>query len=150
MSKLKYDPETFPILAEGYARDGLLDKHIWENLNLSKQTYYNYQKKYPEFREALRRGRGPVNIHVENALLKSCLGHTITSTKKVLKRKDGKILHEEVTKTTHYFPPNVDACKFWLSRRMGEKWRETTNMGDSVNIDEYLKKIADAITSADG
>ena len=62
----KYE-DTFPLLAEGYAREGMIDKEIAAKLGVSEATFYEYQKKYPEFSEAIKRGKKPVDVEVENA-----------------------------------------------------------------------------------
>ena len=56
MAKSKYDKDTFPLLAEGFAREGLNDEQIAEKLGITTTPYYNYQIKYEEFREAIKRG----------------------------------------------------------------------------------------------
>lgn len=44
MSKTKYNKDLFPLLAEGYAREGLNDKEISKKMGISTQSYYQYQK----------------------------------------------------------------------------------------------------------
>ncbi len=75
MAKSKYDPDTFPTLAEGYARRGLNDEQIAERLGISIATFYVYQNRYPEFPEGLKKGKKPVDMEVENAFLKRAKGY---------------------------------------------------------------------------
>ena len=44
------------ILVEGWARDGLTNEQIAENLNIGKTTFYKLLKEYPELSEHLKRG----------------------------------------------------------------------------------------------
>lgn len=82
------------ILVEGWARDGLTDEQIANNLDLSSSTFYEYKNKYPEFSESLKKGKEIVDYEVENALLKNALNGNIT------------------------------AQIFWLKNRKSDKWRE--------------------------
>ncbi len=88
-AKKKYN-DDFPLLAEGYARQGLTDEQIAHNLGISHDTFYRYQKEYPEFREAIQRGKRPVDIEVENELLRLCLGF------------------ESTDRVTEFYPPSQD------------------------------------------
>ena len=72
MAKSKYFTHVEPklILIEGWARDGLTDEQIADNLRIHISTFYDYKKKYSEFSEALKKGKEIVDYEVENALLK--------------------------------------------------------------------------------
>jgi len=61
MAKLKYDKD-FPIRAEGLARQGLLNRQIGEKLGISETTFYEYQKIFPKFLRAIKKGRTPRKI----------------------------------------------------------------------------------------
>ena len=56
MAKSKYDPETFPALAEGYAREGLIDKEIAAKLGVGEDSFHEYLKRHSEFSESIKRG----------------------------------------------------------------------------------------------
>jgi len=144
MPKLKYDPETFPDRVEELARDGYADQEIFPQLGISKDAFYRYLKNYPEFAEALKRGREPINAKVEKALLKRCLGFEVEETNKrvhqhirrftrVRFNKDGTkdVFHElkpvetrTVSKTTKNILPSEGACLNWLRAKKPEVWKE--------------------------
>ena len=42
---------------EGYAREGLSDVQIAEKMRISLTTYYDWQNKYPELSEAIKKGK---------------------------------------------------------------------------------------------
>ena len=91
MSKTKYNPDTFPMLVEGYARDGMIDKDIAKKLGISVATFYNYENKHIEFLEAIKRGKYPVDFEVENSLLKRAKGYSYQETTKIMAlNKDGE------------------------------------------------------------
>ena len=43
------------IRVEGYAREGLSDVQIAEKIRISLTTYYDWQNKYPELSEAIKK-----------------------------------------------------------------------------------------------
>ena len=55
--KTKYDKDTFPTFAEGYARQGLSDEQIAINLGITYSTFKVYIEEYPAFLTAIKRGR---------------------------------------------------------------------------------------------
>jgi len=108
MANLKYD-ESFPGQAEQYAGEGLPDVQIAAKMGISPASFYSYQKQFPEFAEALERGRENLVGLVENRLLQLALGNCVITTKVVC--SDGS----ERT-TTRPLPPNLNAIKYFLER----------------------------------
>ena len=117
---------------KGWARDGLNDEQIADKIGICADTLYTWQKQYPEFSEAIKEGKAPVDIEVENALLKSALGFRVTvkkpiklKTKRQLKDK-GTIEEErvEIVEEEIYVPPQTVAQVFWLKNRRPDKWRD--------------------------
>jgi len=69
MAKSKWeDVKEKLILVEGWARDGLTDIQIAENLGISKDTFYEYKKKHSDFSDSLKKGKEIIDYQVENAL----------------------------------------------------------------------------------
>ncbi len=104
------------ILIEGWARDGLTNEQIAENLGINQDTFYNYKKKYPEFSETLKRGKEVIDYQVENALLKNAL--------------DG----------------NVTAQIYWLNNRKPKQWKNKresseSNIDEITKVEQLLSKI---------
>ena len=106
------EPERLTLLTS-WARDGLIDEQIAKNMGVSEATLYNYKKKYPEIKEALRKGKEVVDIEVENALLKRALGYTITINEQKVD-KDGCV--HDLKKDVH-IPGDITAQIFWLKNR---------------------------------
>jgi hypothetical protein len=136
MAKSKYDPDTFPQLAEGYAREGLTDVLIAEKLGIGKNTFYKYVKKHKDFGDSLKRGKAPVDFEVESSLLKSANGFTETHTSQKV-TKDGDVVDYEIT---NYYPPNPTSIIFWLKNRKPEQWRDRQEI-DHTSKGERLKAI---------
>lgn len=151
--KQKYNKETFPLLAEKYAREGLSDEQIAKNLGIATGTLYDYKNKFPEFSEALKRGKQPVDFEVENALLKRALGYDVDETVKIMNIVNGAPVVKEVRVTTKHIQPDVGAIAFWLKNRVPERWKERQTVSfdngffDDVGA-EKLKEIADDFKKA--
>ena len=161
MAKSKYDKDTFPILAEGWAREGLNDEQIAKNLGISKDTFYRYVKKHSDFSDAIKKGKGPVDFEVENALLKKAMGFTV-QVKKTFKVKHikydkatGKKISEKEKLVTGYddmyIPPEAVSIFFWLKNRKSDKWRDRIPEGGANPNDmgDILKEFGDMIIKGD-
>ena len=87
MAKGKYkewlEPEGL-LKLEGWARDGLTDEQIANNIGIKRQSLYDWKKKYPDISDALKKGKEVVDRAVENALLKRALGYKYTEVTKEL------------------------------------------------------------------
>jgi len=125
MAKSKYDKNTFPEKAEYLAKKGLSDEQIWKGLGISRQTYYDYQKKYPEFLEAIKRGKKPANIDVENALYKRAKGYEYEEKQtEIIISTNGEAKTSRIKIVKKHIPPDVGAIAFWLKNRDPENWKE--------------------------
>lgn len=133
---------------KGWARDGLNDEQITEKLGISLSTFYDWQNKFPQFSEAIKDGKAPVDTEVENALLKSALGYYVTVRKPIkLKTKrqlagKGTIEEEriEYAEEQVYIQPQVVAQLFWLKNRKPAQWREKP-VPDVVQVDSPVDEI---------
>ncbi len=106
------------LLIRGWARDGLTDKQIGENLGLSHNAFCEYKKKYNEFYEALKINKEMADYEVENALFKNCMNG------------------------------NVTAQIFWLKNRQKEKWRDKVEVANVDNgINNQIINIANLINN---
>ena len=144
MAKLKYN-DDFPLLAEGMAREGMIDVEIAAALGISKDTFYQYQKKYPDFYDSIKRGKAPVDVRAENSLLKRVEGYEFEETHIEYEavKKGEKASAKKVKKITKQMAPDVTACIFWLKNRKPKEWRDRHNVelsgedGEPVKI-EYV------------
>ncbi|WP_394896472.1 transposase [Clostridium paraputrificum] len=154
MAKSKWETHVKDklILVEAWARNGLTDKQIANNLGISKDTFYKYKKEHTDFSDSLKRGKEVIDIEVENALLKRALGYKYNEVIKELfmdketgeeKLKVTKVVTKEVV-------PDTTAQIFWLKNRKPEDWRDKKDINHSGNINnpyegltkEELLKIA--------
>jgi hypothetical protein len=127
-------------LIEGWARDGLTDEQIADNMGINVATIYRYKKRYSEFCEALKKGKEVIDYEVENALLKNALGYDYEETKVTMTDKGSK--SKRIEKTTKHAQPDTTAQIFWLKNRKPEEWRDNDN---NVNVSEYKVTIIDDV-----
>lgn len=113
------------IKIKGWARKGLSNVQIAQNIGISEQTLYKWADKYDEFGEALKKTKEVLVYDVENAMYKAAQGYFVTETE-TTKNKDGKIIS---TKTKdRWIPPNTAAQIFLLKNKDPENWRERTDV----------------------
>ena len=101
---------------------------------------------------ALKEGKAPVDTDVENAMLKSALGHRVTVRKpiklKTTRRKDGMEIteeHVEYVDEEIYIPPQVVAQIFWLKNRKKDYWRDKPEPENSEAVDRIAERITDIL-----
>lgn len=91
-------------LLEGWARDGMRDEDMAGKIGISKTTFYEWQKRFPEIHDALKEGKELPDYRVENKLYELCL--------------EG----------------NVTAIIFWLKNRRQDKWRDRQDINGRLEI----------------
>lgn len=105
---------------QGWARDGLTDEQIAKNMNIGLTTFYEWKKRYPEFRESLKENKDVVDRKVENALLKNALNG------------------------------NVTAQIFWLKNRKPNEWREKREIEANEAQSSSMNQLIQSLTQARG
>lgn len=124
------------LLIGGWARDGLTKEQIAENMGICRDTLWEWEKKYTDISDALKKNKEVADRHVENALFNKATGFTATdrvvSTKKVVEYANGKKVRETtepvVVEVERYYPPDTTAEIFWLKNRKPDHWRDKQNM----------------------
>lgn len=137
MAKGKYqewlEPEGL-LKIEGWARDGLTDEQIANNIGISVSCLNNWKNKYVEILESLKRGKEVIDRQVENALLKRALGYEYTeTTREYIPELDEMKTTKKVTKQV---APDTTAQIFWLKNRKPDKWRDKQEDEDRTAIDK--------------
>lgn len=124
--------EDFPEQAYNVCREfGATVQQMASLFNVSIKTIEYWMRKYPEFKQAVQRGRDMFDSEkVERSLLKRALGYDYQyQTKEINSKqhidKNGKIqtLHNQriINSNTHT-PPDVKACIYWLANRHPDRW----------------------------
>lgn len=123
MAKGKYqewlEPEGL-LKIEGWARDGLTDEQIANNMGIATSTLYEWKNAHSEISESLKRGKEVIDRQVENALLKRALGYEYEEISE--KYELGILTERKVTKKQ--VAPDTTAQIFWLKNRKPSDWRD--------------------------
>ena len=103
------------ILLEAWARDGLTNEQIANNIGINVKTLYDWKNKHSNISNALKKGKEVVDFEVENALYKSAIGG------------------------------NVTAQIFWLKNRKPDVWREKQELNIKSDPIEDLTPLAELL-----
>ena len=113
-AKGKYEawltPESLQLI-QGWARDGNLLKDIAAKMGVALSTLCEWQNRFPELAEALKKGKEVVDYEVENALLN--------------KARSG----------------DVTAMIFWLKNRRPDKWRDKQEVVNDNSVKFVFEDI---------
>ena len=134
----------------GWAKDGLTDEQIAQNIGISRSTLNEWKKRFPDIKDTIKRGKEVVDRQVENALFKSAVGYEYTEITKELTDSGMKV----TKRVTKQVAPNPTSAIFWLKNRKPDEWRdkkETQVSGEmSVNnpfaglSEKELRKLAES------
>lgn len=159
MAKGKYEywlePEGL-LKLEGWARDGLTDEQIAQNMGIGNRTLYEWKQKYPQISQSLKKGKEVVDREVENALLRKALGFKETVRKaikcKSVRYDNGKRIEEkehiEYADEEVYVPPDTTAQIFWLKNRRPDKWKDKQDVEvsglaeEQTKLDDLIKQVS--------
>ena len=117
---------------EGLAREGYDDSQIAEIFGQTREAFSRNKTKQPEddtgnlLAAALRKGRRPLTVEVENALFNRAVGaktKSVSTVKRWMMTPEGKktdveIIEEKETSTEH--PPDTGAAIYWLKVHRAE------------------------------
>src|SRR5688572_4625032 len=106
-----YDPEMCE-QAHNYCLLGATNDELAEFFHVSPATIDNWIARHADFGDAVRRGRVVADSRVARGLYDRAIGYDRTVERSVVIGGEVK----PVTNTVHY-PPNVQACMFWLRNR---------------------------------
>lgn len=134
------------MLIECWARDGYTFQDIANRIGIAVSTLRMWRAQYPEFDEALKRGREIIDYKVENALLKSALGYKTKEVKVTTTMRYGKVVETIKEVTDKEQAPNVSAIQCWLYNRLPNKWKK--NRDNLIELDEEDTKIQVTVTRA--
>jgi len=117
---------------EGWARDGLTNDQIAHNIGISGRSFAEWISRFSSISSALKKGKAPVDIEVENALLKSALGFEYEETITEIEELPGGKQKKQIRKVKKYAPPNSTAQIFWLKNRRPDRWRDKQEFTGTV------------------
>lgn len=124
------------VILEGWARDGLTDEQLAENMGISVRTLYRWKNKYCQICQSLKKGKEAADREVENALFKRALGYDYEEVKEEF--KNGNIVKRTVTKK--HVSGDTTAQIFWLKNRKPDYWGDGDKFAgnEETDIQIYL------------
>ncbi len=142
--KSKYDPKSTPVLAEQYAKEILTDAQIAAKLGIHIDTYYVWQKKFPEFSEAIKRGKAVSNVDLLQAMKKSAEGYFVEEEEMIvnLDRDKNPKSYSKVVKK-RYIAPSTTTQIFLAKNRMPEDFRDVNKHEVDVRGQLNVNTLAD-------
>ena len=130
----KVEPRLLEIAA--WARNGHIDKKIYEALGINADTFYKYKREKVELFEALRVNKAIADHTVENSSYLRANGFEYNETVVDIKRGvDGNEISRQEKTTTKYALPDTSAQQYWLRNRMSDTWRDKQHIETSVNME---------------
>lgn len=124
---------------------GLTDVEMADILDISHQTFYDWQAAHPSFLESVKKGKDPADANVALSLYKRANGFiTKEVTKEVVNTEESNGL-EVVKEVIKEVPPDTAACCYWLNNRRPDRWRNKIERQESDKLDKALGEIAEAI-----
>lgn len=106
---------------------GMIDTEIATILGISEKTLYNYKNKYPEFLQAIKRGKVAADSDVIGSLYKRCLGFHHKAVH--ITNYKGRITQTDFIKR---YPPDTLACIIWLKNRRPDLFRDKQEVEHSL------------------
>lgn len=97
----KYESNVKPYLdkVREWKRNGATDEQICGQLDIAKDTFYEYIKKYPEFSDAIKKSKIEFVNELKGNLAEIARRHTLKTTKTYIKDEGGKkVKTVEITK----------------------------------------------------
>ncbi|NEJ15498.1 hypothetical protein GR211_22025 [Rhizobium leguminosarum] len=137
---------------ERLCRTGAIDTDIAEFFNVAVSTVYEWKNAFPEFSEAIKRGKAKVDREVADKLIDRAMGAKFVVQKEVkLKsvsyvngKKDSEEERVEVVDLHMEAPPDTQALIFFLKNRRPDLYRERQEVEHSANKEAppvFLLKI---------
>ena len=130
----------------GWAMDGLTQADMAHNMGVGYSTFYEWQARFPELREAVNKSREVADREVENALFRNATGYEYEETKIIKEEVDGKE-RVRVEKIKKHMQPHTTAQIFWLKNRRPANWRDVHKLehSGSIDFDDDIKEIEERL-----
>jgi hypothetical protein len=117
-------------LARNYCLLGAVNDELAGFFGVAPRTIDNWVATIPDFEAAVREGRHVADARVAERLYARAMGYTYKGERTVLYRGEPRT----VPHTVHY-PPDIQACIFWLRNRRRQSWREKVEPAQEATVD---------------
>lgn len=114
---------------------GAIDKDLADFFEVEEKTINNWKQSYPDFLQALKRGKDEADSEVATKLFHRALGYEHPEDKIFLFK--GKPV---IVNTIKHYPPDTTAAIFWLKNRQPHLWRDKQEVdlsGEVKSVHEF-------------
>ena len=126
------------LLLRKWARNGLTDEEIAENMGVAYSTLKEWKKKYPDISAAIKKTKDIYDSEVEEALEKAALGYYVYEetwkNKWNAKIKEFELVLDQRKKV--WVKPDTTAQIFWLKNRDKLRWRDRQEVQMDIEENE--------------
>lgn len=140
--KEEYNEQAYKLCLLGHT-----DEELASFFEIAKSTLYEWKIEYPDFSDAIKKGKEIADMEVAVKLLDRAKGATVIR-QQAIKMKDtqysgdGKKLSEEerieIVDLVHQEAPDTTALIFWLKNRKSTAWRDKQDIQHSGTIGSEL------------
>lgn len=135
------------LVIKGWARDGYTDLEIAKNIGIGMSTFTEWKQKFPSIVAALKKGRRPAIVEVEDTFFEKKLSGYFVDEEIVEVTE-----HPDKSKTTHrkkmkrWIPPDTTAMIFYLKCKKGRLYNDRAAMlADTENNNGKLDELIEAV-----
>ena len=144
----KYDPDIHPDEAYDWmSKFGFTIDDLAKAMKVAQSTIYNWQELYPDFLEAIKKGRDDFDSgNVESALLRRAMGYDYEEKVYATDRKTG-VEYVKERKLKH-MPPDPLSGIMWLTNRQPGRWKHARHLkveGPSSGRGKTMSDLLDQI-----
>lgn len=142
----KYDSTILKRVKE-WAKKGLSDAQIAQNLDVSRSTLSDWKNRFPDFLDVITKGKDIADRNVVNSVYKAAQFSEVTEEHTHIKKDaNGKEI-KEIRRVKKIIPPNPALAIFWLKNRLPDDWRDRREDLIAMVSKEELQKSANEIQS---
>ncbi len=112
--KEEYNEQAYKLCLLGHT-----DEELASFFEIATSTLYEWKLKYPDFSEALKKGKDIADSNVVASLYHRATGYSHEDID--IKMYEGGIIETPYIK---HYPPDATSAIFWLKNRQPKKWRD--------------------------
>lgn len=139
----KYESNVKPYIEQikQWRRNGATDEQICEQLDISKDAFYNYAKKYAEFNDALKKSRADFVNDLKGELARIAFKHELKTTKiyTTVDSEGKEKKHTEVT--SKEVDGDIAAIQILLKNLDRDNWADNPQLLKIKQQELELKKM---------
>lgn len=147
-SEYLYDRKLHPLLIESMIMNGFTYTQICDKLGIPSSVFSYWKRAHPEIKEAIRRGKLPIDEKVEQSLFKVATGYSyeeVTLEPKTLSPEEIRLRAElpnpppvpmiKKKVVRKQVAPNVLAQIFYLKNKKPDMWKDRSNVAVSGKVE---------------